>query len=144
MNAEWKWDWPKQRHLGANAGEKIPGDCWRCALAAILQIPADEVPHFLHEFPDGSLEADTQEWLNARGFVMVEGGTVGGWAGKTPLIPELVCGPTVRTKAIGQHHAVVMAGYNLLYDPHPDNCGLTYLAKRYRIFRLSTPAAPFH
>ena len=80
--------------------------------------------------------ADTQEWLNARGLVLVEGGSVGGWAGKTAFVPLIVTGPTIRSKRMGQHHAVVTDGIKLLYDPHPDNAGLTFEAYIYRVLRL--------
>jgi hypothetical protein len=42
------------------------GDCWRCCIAAVLGVPATEVPHFLRN-EDGTVnhnvDADTQRWL---------------------------------------------------------------------------------
>ena len=44
------------------AGEDaVPGDCWRTALACLLEVPRDEVPHFAHLYP----AAGTLEWWDA-------------------------------------------------------------------------------
>ena len=37
------------------AGEDVvPGDCWRTALACLLEIPRDDVPHFAYDYPKGN------------------------------------------------------------------------------------------
>lgn len=49
------------------AGEDaIPGDCWRTALACLLEVPRDDVPHFIHLYGiDGDSE-DLDLELGAR------------------------------------------------------------------------------
>lgn len=142
-----RWDWPKQTLLSEDGQT---GDCWRCCIAAVLQVPAEMVPHFLR---DGrSLCADTQRWLNQRGFILVQirggDGTSGfglpGW-GKdaSPVLPIIACGPTVRSKKRGAHHAVVMIGEQLVFDPHPWNCGLLWTTEEYLVVPFHQPAEIF-
>lgn len=136
---------PKQTLLSEN-GET--GDCWRCCVAALLDVPVETVPHFLR---DGrSLCADTQRWLNARGYALVYtpggdypfGFSFPGWGGdQRAPIPVLACGPTVRTKKRGFHHAVVMLHGELVFDPHPSNAGLIWTTEQYLIVPFHAPAA---
>lgn len=131
-----RWDWPKQKLLVEN-GEV--GDCWRCCIAAILQIPAEEVPHFVEiaikEQCDGT-DPLTQSWLNARGywFVSMRFGPLYcprrfGDSAYQPF-PYIASGPSVRSKTEHDLHAVVMADDQLLYDPHPSDAGLLAVVKR--------------
>jgi hypothetical protein len=134
---KWNWDLPKQKFLVENGAT---GDCWRCCVAAILQIPAEEVPHFLELEKDGGkdMHVATQEWLSKRGYFMVcsDHYTVYGlnkdWFDDLPLI---AAGPTERSKGLGKHHAVVMLKDEIVYDPHPSNAGLTYISDKYLIAR---------
>lgn len=126
---------PKQKHLVGNP-EGIPGDCWRCCITAVLGLPAEEVPHFLHESPQGCMTSETQRWLNARGYILWKEGEHYTHGGSEVFLPSIVCGPTVRSKKQGDHHAVVTNGWNLLYDPHPDSAGVLYEADTWRIFKL--------
>lgn len=144
-------DWsaiPKQKHLVEN-GEI--GDCWRCCIAAVLGLPAENVPHFLLG-EDGkhnnNCDADTQKWLNERGLLMFYASAVGGrtaiwfprWSeSKFPLPPIISCGPTDRSQGMGKHHAVVMVGNEVVYDPHPSEAGLTAITEQYLILRPVTP-----
>jgi len=134
------WDLPKQEFLVENG--QI-GDCWACCIAAVLGIPRNEVPHFLQEDPSGQrMDPDTQRWLNNRGFVLihVEGADFNypRWAGETvPMLPVIAAGPTPRSKRVGQHHAVVMLGGKLVYDPHPSDDGLTWVVDQYLIVRAA-------
>jgi hypothetical protein len=127
MNPE-RWNRPKQTIFTT---ETTDGDCWRCCIAAILNVPAESVPHF---GADPHCDAETQKWLNARGYVMiqVEGGgfyppiRFPQWGkpvqDKTPntaVYPIIACGPTIRTKKPGDHHAVVWLDRRVVYDPHP-------------------------
>jgi hypothetical protein len=143
-------DWakiPKQTFLVEDG--KI-GDCWRCCVAAVLGLPAVDVPHFcLNE--DGTHnhndDADTQRWLNARGLQMV---LVSGYGGREAVRypcyhedlphfpPPLVIsiGPTCRSKGRGRYHAVVTQGTELLYDPHPSEAGITAIVEQYLIFPI--------
>jgi hypothetical protein len=136
-----RWDWPKQQLLTEDGQE---GDCWRCCVAAILQRPAAEVPHFLADVvrDGGSLEAHTQLWLNNQGYWLIQGRGAyalivprwgGDKGGNFPQPPIIACGPTVRSRKPGQHHAVVMQNSRLVYDPHPWQCGLLATTEEYMI-----------
>lgn len=141
-------DWatiPKQTLLVEN-GEV--GDCWRCCVAAILGLPASDVPHFQAgegaRGGDGKysdLDADTQAWLNDRGLMGVH---VGGrnefrfscWHGIGFQQPPLISsGPSERSRGMGRHHAVVTVGGKVVYDPHPSEAGLTAITEQWLIFR---------
>ena len=105
---------------------------------------ASEVPKFLdgHGAENGNCDADTQDWLNDRGFGMIY--VPGGfgslcyprWHDRGVALPLISAGPTVRSKEIGQNHAVVTIGRKVVYDPHPSEAGLTAITEQYLIFRL--------
>lgn len=125
-------DIPKQTFLKENGQV---GDCWRCCVAAVLGLAAEEVPHFLLA-KDANLDPDTQRWLNARGSVLVYATTLyfpryhgEDWV---PL-PVIACGPSPRSTRLHQHHAVVMLDDQVVYDPHPSEAGLTAIIDRYLI-----------
>ena len=134
------WDSiPKQTIFSENG--KV-GDCWRCCVAAVLGLPSRDVPHFMADSGgryDPFGECRTQDWLALRGYGIV------GVAGRrsfvfhrtrdTPVPPLISCGPTVRSSRMGQNHAVVTNGDELLYDPHPSNAGLTAIVEQFLIFR---------
>ena len=123
-------------------GEGEIGDCWRCCIAAILSLKAEEVPHFVQMSVDTESSPDslTQIWLNARGYyiVMAENFRFYGPYDSEFEFPVLIaCGPTPRSKQMHEHHAIVVDIYdNLLYDPHPDNTGLTAITEYYMIGKI--------
>lgn len=45
-------------------------DCWRMAIANILQVKAKTVPHFLKEYGKNYI-IETRKWLNKRGKSMI-------------------------------------------------------------------------
>lgn len=130
------WDRPKQTFLTENGQV---GDCWRCCVAAVLQVPAESVPHFVRD--SESCMADTQLWLNDRGFLLVAGGrgvTLGfhrwhGVKGEPAHHPVISCGISPRTAKPGQHHAVVKVNDVMVYDPHPSNGGLVWVVEEFII-----------
>lgn len=135
-----RWNRPKQAYLVENGQV---GDCWACCIAAVLDIPRAEVPHFLAESSDGrSMDADTQRFLNQRGLVMVLVQSeiwIPRWANDdAPPLPVIAAGPTPRSKRMGQHHAVVMVNDQVVYDPHPSDAGLTAITDRYLILPMPT------
>jgi hypothetical protein len=126
------WKLPKQRFLVEKGHE---GDCWRCCVAAVLQIPWNRVPHF--NKISNHLTADTQRWLNKKGYVLVGGKiTFPRWHGDEKAnLPVIACGPTPRSRGIGKHHAVVMVDDKIVYDPHPSEAGLTAITDSYIIVK---------
>lgn len=130
-------DVPKQTLLVENG--QI-GDCWRCCVAALLGLPADQVPHFV---AGESLnhEAETQRWLKARGYIMISAEPrfqIYAYYDDGIDVPIMACGPTPRSKKMGQHHAVLMDKHDkVLYDPHPSEAGLTFIARQFMILPLA-------
>lgn len=130
------WDLPKQQLLSAPG---VTGDCWRCCIAAILQVPAEEVPHFYDRTQFESAEADAQRWLNARGYALVTTRAsfdVPRWHGDDVELPLIVSGPTERSRGMGKLHAVVKVGMKVVYDPHPSEAGLTAEVQQSMIVKL--------
>lgn len=141
-----KWsEIPKQTLLKENG--QI-GDCWRCCIAAMIGVKAAEVPHFLaDEMRDTrrSMDADTQEWLNERGWYIVEAERFRfhRWSTSDYEVPAVIaCGPSPRSQKMGEHHAVIMVGEKVVYDPHPSEAGLTYISERWLVFRIRDESLP--
>jgi len=138
------WNYPKQKFL-SESGEL--GDCWRCCIAAMLQLPIDDVPHFLMwaKKNGSSMHPDTQKWLNERGYCLVQANEFSfpRWAGKGfDGMPVIASGPTSRSKTMREHHAVIMLGDKLLYDPHPSEDGLTAVTQMYLVVPLFPESKP--
>lgn len=138
---EYDWNLPKQTILYDPDIPKVAGDCWRCCVAAILQAPAETVPHFLQQAIDSEQQNEdriTQQWLNERGMWLLSGNGHGDYGmyfigDKSKAPPLIACGPTRRSRRKGAHHAVVMLGEKMVYDPHPDDTGLLYIVDWYAI-----------
>jgi hypothetical protein len=107
------------------------GDCVRAATATLLGIDRAEVPHFVRDH-SGDWRHPWEDWLEARGFTVVE---------IDPRIRPgfhtgcqyLGCGPTIRSEKGYRPaaHMVVMAGDEVLHDPHPSRAGLLTLDRVY-------------
>lgn len=109
-----------------HTNEGIPGDCWRSALASLLDLLRDEVPHFaLH--PRNTWWWETRRWLQRRGldlwFIPLD----------EPLrdfekaiLAErklvLLAGPSPRGPF--GHVVVGRPDGTVVWDPHPSRAGL--------------------
>lgn len=103
------------------------GDCYRTCIAAVLDLPAAQVPNF---FGDAASYADPtignqrrDSWLADRGLVM----TTFAWSGGAmtldevltvsghgqPNSPLILCG----VSSLGCNHAVVIMGGKIICDP---------------------------
>ena len=90
----------------------IPGDCMRTAVAALLDLPTEAVPHFaLFSEPGAWFDAFTL-WLKGRGL--------GISPRATPDVECLALGMSPR----GVEHIVVMGPNGLVHDPHPSRDGI--------------------
>lgn len=63
----------QQRILGSGLGDDVRGDCVKCCVASILELPYEDVPHFVADewLIDGSRIwwlAALNDWLQYRGF----------------------------------------------------------------------------
>lgn len=112
------------------------GDCWKCCIASILELPYEDVPHFVEEAERdfSSYWNATQEWLRARGFVLAtfwlrgldkpllnihdredidyHFSAPGHWIGA-------VVSPRKTPEGENISHVVVMNGSEIAFDPHP-------------------------
>ena len=115
------------------------GDCVRASTATLLGIDRSDVPHFVREH-SGGWRGPWEDWLEARGFTVVEvdprlrpGYSTG--------CRYLGCGPTERTKGYRPAaHMVVMAGDEVLHDPHPSRAGLLTLDRVYLVLPTNLSA----
>lgn len=137
------WNRPKQTiFTNRDNPEAPPGDCWRCCVAAVVQVPAEQVPHFM-ALNQG--DADIQRWLMARGYCQIRFDhpygypfiyTPGFHGDPEPLVPIIAIGPTVRSLLPSHQHAVVMVGGKVVYDPHPSDAGLLAVKYGYVITKV--------
>lgn len=127
------------------------GDCFRTCVAAILDLPIEQVPHFL-AMGKGSVTEPFREWLKQRGLDCVHL-CLGSWdVVKRTYFDNwgrhvIVSGRSPRLRADGgaKQHAVIgkCAGYGLelVHDPHPDN---TFLDTDTAMFTQGgVPYSPF-
>lgn len=110
----------------------IPGDCWRTAIACLLDLTDPLcVPHFIHEHRDG---ADIDWWIASAAFVEERVPTGQTLLCLTPTFPVyqdpdkayphvLATGPSPRGDWL---HTVVVDAITgeLIWDPHPSRAGL--------------------
>lgn len=66
-------DLSKQMQIHTDIDSEIPGDCWRTALACLLEIPMADVPHFLHLYPDHphDYESNIRWWTESKAYVQM-------------------------------------------------------------------------
>jgi hypothetical protein len=116
-------------------------------VAAILQIPAFAVPHFVEQEQrhGGDAICLAQKWLHVRGYWILSIDTFTSYGcgchlstysedeKNIKILPSICVGPTVRSKTPRQTHCVVMNWDKLLYDPHPSEAGLLVVTQRYII-----------
>lgn len=107
---------PKQRYLPKYW---VVGDCWRCCIAAILGVRAEEVPHFLDKYGIRRFIGETRAWLTAQGFVLCHHGTMPATNG-----PLIAAGPKVGGKR-ATLHAVVWENGGVVYNPCPDDTAIS-------------------
>lgn len=101
-----------------NDPEGRQGNCWQTAIASVLELPLDDVPHFIQIDEDGGRNwwMNTWEWLNERGYTIEV----------IPTHPDsdelyFVTGPSPRGNF---HHVVVYCRGKMVHDPHPDRTGV--------------------
>ena len=106
------------------------GDCFRTAIACILETPPAEVPHFVES---ETWFMDCQKWLRNRGYCLVYEAN--------PTYAEywgyhLISGDGPR----GMRHTVVGCGGEEVWDPHPSGDGLKPGGDR--VYSLLAPIDP--
>lgn len=110
----------------------IWGDCYRTAVACLLDLPRDSVPHVFHDGCKGPVaDKRMNDWLGQRGMTQF----VVALDGNTPLdqllnsmlwanhsdVEYLLCGVSKN----GTSHVVVCRGDAIVWDPAIDDSGIT-------------------
>lgn len=102
------------------------GDCLRAAVASLLCLSIDQVPHFLSK--DNENREDhwwdlMSRWLHARGLTMVNVPYREDWVSDwLRNAYYLLAGPSPRFPK--ELHQVVARGTEVVHDPHPDRTGI--------------------
>jgi hypothetical protein len=125
--------------------DESTGDCWKCCIASVLELPYEDVPHFAEMEEAGTVQSywnTTQEFLRPRGFLLAHFGLWGDerpyltWGGQKPAVApdgrdihyafsvpgHWIAGVvSPRTDENGENigHVVVMNGSEITWDPHP-------------------------
>lgn len=102
------------------------GDCQRAVIASLLELPIDEVPHFLQEANGdaGDYWLGIQSFLGKKGFAYLTAdiGAIHHFYGNDGEIYHEISGPSPRGN--GLYHAVVGCNGKIAFDPHPSREGL--------------------
>jgi hypothetical protein len=105
-----------------------PGDCFRCCVASLLELPIEDVPHFC-DLPDPSVHwiTRTQDWLYGRGLYYLQVNTIPhGWLLKKRPLIVIAGGKSPRGN---WGHCVVgelkrWDSFKMTHDPHPSRAGI--------------------
>lgn len=92
----------------------IPGDCMRTAVASLLDLPVEAVPHFVLFDAPGAWFTAFSLWLDGRGL------RIRAFPGGSVDRECLALGMSPR----GVEHVVVWGPDGLLHDPHPSRAGI--------------------
>lgn len=93
------------------------GDCMSACIASILELPLDDVPHFVKH--DDWIER-RDNWLRQRGLCAIHGTFHVGTEWR-PAALHILYGKSPRWDGL---HCVVARGHEILHDPHPSRAGI--------------------
>lgn len=97
----------------------LVGNCWQTAIASVLDLELDEVPHFVQmdEDNEGNWWDLSSEWLKERGYDLQPQWEDG------YIVDEyyLVTGQSPRGDF---DHVVVFQNGKMVHDPHPSGDGI--------------------
>ena len=99
------------------------GDCFRCCIASIMELPAKEVPHFCglgDDDTDGQWFRDLEQWLIQFNLAPIMIELSAQWDMSSTNIIYVRSGKTVR----GTRHSTVWRKNTMIHDPHPDRTGI--------------------
>jgi len=120
--------------LNHNPEKGIIGDCFRCCIASLLDLPAEDVPHFCdYDWEDKSPRwfVNLNRWLAPRGVSYIElpvaddgPDSVVKWLSSAAPFGFDVHHILGGTSPRGFDHAVVARNGVISHDPHPSRAGL--------------------
>lgn len=118
----------RQTIFAPDDGRQMPGNCLQAAMASLLDLPLEDVPHFVGDAwaSGGELKwwALWYEWCYDRGLELLPR------AKPEPGEYYLGTGPSPRDPANRQHVAVYLDGH-LAHDPHPSDLGVVTVERVY-------------
>lgn len=97
----------------------MEGNCWQTAIASLLDLPLEDVPHFVKIHDDGGEHwwLHTQRFLEKRGLQIFPL-----WGHPETDEYYFVSGPSPRGKELS--HVVIYQHGKMVHDPHPDGTGV--------------------
>lgn len=119
---------------GHDPANGVWGDCFRTAIACVLDLPPEEVPHFYDndQTPEGG-ELLVREWFSARGLALITlvfdgkqdddaelAAVLNAVGAQNPDTTFLISGRSKR----GCNHTVVGRNAEIIWDPSPSETGL--------------------
>jgi hypothetical protein len=109
----------------AGRGDGVPGNCVQAAVASLLDLPIEAVPHFLLFDRWNHVLTD---WLNERGYgIRVLNAT------EIPDERCIVAGMSPR----GVAHVCIAEAGRIVWDPHPSGDGLTKVDEAWFLARAT-------
>lgn len=121
-----------QKQLHRHRPPTTYGDCFRTAIAIVLDMDAADVPHFMDGGVSGDDGADAAEaWLNARGMTAIN--IVCDGARPLQAVLDSIAGTNLRqlpvflltgTSRNGCAHVVVACNGDIVCDPSLDDSGI--------------------
>lgn len=119
---------PVQQTIIAPAdGTQMPGNCLQAAVASLLDLPLNEVPHFVGD--DWASGGERNWWVELWQWCAARGLKINA-AEPDPGEYYLGRGPSPRDPANRSHVAVYRDGA-LVHDPHPDGTGVVEVHGRW-------------
>lgn len=105
---------PHTQTIFVNDPRGIPGDCLRTAVASLLELPTEAVPHFVLFDTPGEWFNVLTLWLRGRGLYIkpLPGSNVDRECLALGMSPRDV------------EHVVVWGPDGLIHDPHPSRAGI--------------------
>lgn len=118
-----------QTIIAPNDDKGMPGNCLQAAIASLLELPLDEVPHFVGR--DWETDGNEHWWTCWVAWCGDRGLRVGAWEPKAGEY-YLGAGPSPRDPENRSHVAVYRDGL-LVHDPHPDGTGVVEVRTRWTV-----------
>lgn len=118
------------------------GNCLQAVIASLLDLPLEQVPHFVqdHVDNDGDTNPAWDWWIRMTGWFCDRGWGLHHGLPLTDFPGEhlAVSGPSPRGGGI--HHIVIYRDGAMVHDPHPDRTGLVEETHAWGIHRLDDAA----
>ncbi len=114
-------------HLNHGQPGAIHGDCFRCCIASVLDLPAVDVPHFMAAPDQDILWAKRLDaFLRPRGMFWVSIQSFPEWQLSTGMRPLVIAGGKSPRGEWGHNVVGEMNrdGFRLIHDPHPSRAGI--------------------